>query len=324
MRRPESERGQVLPFWAAAMSALAALSFYVINTANTLRWEIRAQTAADSVATAAVSTDANVLNNVSVLMYAAVIDEVRMRYMTQYMSDANLFYDPTAQKAQIPGSGKPLCKGGNGDGTSECDQDYQKLAGNYQNANQTLSNVVQQLRNLDFYWKDTRGDLSNLANSPIFDSNHQPICGIIGDCDFVYGVNTSKDPNQPGTIDVIACRVVAPLIPFFPSTTVIGHSAATLVPHAETLHPGADVDPNNINNPGVPYAPPVDLLDTGGDPQQTAWALDYGPNGANLTVNDTFYTVGWVQPHGLQADNGTGDPYGWPLPNPFQHGDCKP
>ena len=74
-----SQRGQTLPFWAIGMVAILALLFFTINYANLVRWNIRAQNAADSAASAGVATDANMHNELNTILYAATIDEARMR-----------------------------------------------------------------------------------------------------------------------------------------------------------------------------------------------------------------------------------------------------
>ncbi|MDB5026331.1 MAG: hypothetical protein JWO66_20, partial [Candidatus Eremiobacteraeota bacterium] len=58
----EAQRGQTLPFWTLAIAATLSLLFFMTNYANTVRWQIRAQNAADSAASAGIGTDANMYN----------------------------------------------------------------------------------------------------------------------------------------------------------------------------------------------------------------------------------------------------------------------
>jgi hypothetical protein len=89
-----------------AMTGVLSAAFFIVNFAYVLRWEERAQTAADSLATAALIPDANVYNQLTILSYDSALEEYRLRsllgmavrinastYYSQPDCDAN--YDPS-------------------------------------------------------------------------------------------------------------------------------------------------------------------------------------------------------------------------------------
>src|SRR5512146_2329914 len=61
-RSGRMERGQTLPFWAIGTMASLALLFFLANYVNAVSWQMRAQNAADSAASAMLSIQANVFN----------------------------------------------------------------------------------------------------------------------------------------------------------------------------------------------------------------------------------------------------------------------
>lgn len=73
------ERGQVLPLWALGSITTFALMFLAINYANAVRYQIRAQNAADSAATALVAIQSQRFNLMNVALYNANVEEYRLR-----------------------------------------------------------------------------------------------------------------------------------------------------------------------------------------------------------------------------------------------------
>jgi hypothetical protein len=80
-----AERGQVLPIWIAGCIAALALAFLTANYANSVRYQIRAQNAADSAAAAVVAIQADQWNAITSLLYAQNIEEVRTRHILDGM-----------------------------------------------------------------------------------------------------------------------------------------------------------------------------------------------------------------------------------------------
>jgi hypothetical protein len=75
------ERGQVLPLWNVAFITAFSLIFLGMNYANTIRWQIRAQNAADSAAAALMSIQTQRFNEESIMMYTSNIEEMRLRHL---------------------------------------------------------------------------------------------------------------------------------------------------------------------------------------------------------------------------------------------------
>jgi hypothetical protein len=80
-----AERGQVLPIWIAGCIAALALAFLTANYANSVRFQIRAQNAADSAAAAVVAIQADQWNAITSLLYAQNVEEVRTRHILDGM-----------------------------------------------------------------------------------------------------------------------------------------------------------------------------------------------------------------------------------------------
>jgi hypothetical protein len=82
MRRT-GERGQLLPVWALGVVTLLAMSLFIANYANVVRWQVRAQNAADAAAGASMSPIADGWNEIELQLYASTIEEMRIRYLNQ-------------------------------------------------------------------------------------------------------------------------------------------------------------------------------------------------------------------------------------------------
>lgn len=73
------ERGQVLPMWIVGVIATFSLMLMALNYGNAIRWQIRAQNAADSAAAAVVSIQAERWNMLMEMVYATGVEEYRTR-----------------------------------------------------------------------------------------------------------------------------------------------------------------------------------------------------------------------------------------------------
>jgi hypothetical protein len=74
-------RGQVLPLWAGAIVTTLMFAFLAINYGNTIRYQIRAQNAADSVAQGLMALQAERFNKLEVSLYATAVEEYRLRHV---------------------------------------------------------------------------------------------------------------------------------------------------------------------------------------------------------------------------------------------------
>jgi Putative Flp pilus-assembly TadE/G-like len=72
------QRGQTVPAWVASVLLGLTLTLFVFNYSNTMRWQIRAQNAADSAAVTLLAKDANAANSMSTLLYALSVQDFKM------------------------------------------------------------------------------------------------------------------------------------------------------------------------------------------------------------------------------------------------------
>ena len=264
------ERGQTLPFWAIGILAFLALLFFTINYANLVRWDIRGQNAADGAASAGIATDANMHNELNTILYAATIDETRMRYLLQ--GAINTVNDPS-------GCLSP----------ANCAAIYNKDVAAFNVAVQTYSALRGQWQQADNL---SKGGLQNNPASAIalIGTN----CSIL-DCAFTY--TTSIDSTNE-VVDVVACKnvpIVAPSIMGLSNLnafSAIGRSASTLVGIPEAFTPGVTVNANT----GAVYQ--VDESPTG------APSGEFGVTYKTLTVNLEWFTAGATHPAAFSGSYG--------------------
>ncbi len=264
----EGQRGGTLPFWALSIAAMLTVLFFVTNYANVVRWGIRAQNAADSAASGGIATDANMLNQVSTLEFAATIDETRMRYLLQAIS--NTVNDPA-------GCG------------SACDAYYASLVNAYYAAANSYGQITQSMQKGDNL---TEGGLKNAPDKAIGLVSGN--CTIF-DCAFTY---TSSINSSAETVDIVACKKVPLLTPLLfglssaATFTALGRSVATVAPIAEAFVPGS------LNaKTGTPYQPDE-------SPAGPNVPSDYVVTYKNVTVNLTWYLAGTTRPSAVASGYG--------------------
>ncbi len=211
------ERGQTLPLWMLGIAAMCALMFFTANYASMVRWHIRAQNAADSAASAGIATDASAANQSNVLLYAASIEEVRMRYLLQAM--VNTVYAPGACSS-----------------TAACDAVLAKLTTAYRTASTNYGSVIAQMRLSDAL---TQSGLKNAPDKAA--ALVQTNCATL-DCGFTY--TTTIDPINE-VVDVVACKNVGTQVPAIMGLAqgsafkAVGRSAQTLGLVHEAFVPAA-------------------------------------------------------------------------------------
>lgn len=253
-------RGQTLPVWTLGIAAMLALLFFTVNYANMIRWQIRAQNAADSAASAGIATDANMDNQADMMIYAAAVDEMRMRYLLQAM--LNTVY--------VPSSCAPACNAA----LAKLETAYNTAAGSYA----TLAGDLKVGNNL------SEGGLKNAPDKAI--AAIASDCTIL-DCSFTY--TTSFDPTGE-IVYVVACKNVATVVPAIlglaagSTFKAVGRSASTLTKVSEAFHPGG-------NNPktGLPYQPAETPTGAGAP---AAMAVDF----TGLTLNMSWFVAGAAKP----------------------------
>lgn len=286
-----AQRGQTLPFWAIGTMLSLALLFFLANYVSAVSWQIRAQNAADSAASAALSVEANIFNEESVLLYAAAVDEYRVRAINQAILNTINGVggcDPT------PGG--------------SCDQDYQSLLNEYNVALNGYTNDVQLIGQADQLSQGGQQQDARKAVSA-FGQN----CGQTGggvDCTFAYTVldassiaaKGAKNQMAPMEVDLVACHNVSYFVPQLfklgatASYGAVARSAGAVVPAVqESFRPGITTNPAT----GQLY-----------QPIETQWASAYSSQAysvdfAGLTVNLNWYTNGSIRPYSGTITSGS-------------------
>jgi len=295
------ERGQTLPMYVLAILTSLSLMFFSLSYANTLHWQMRAQTAADAAASAALAFQSLNFNKMTVLLYTADVEEWRIRHLLQAMLDVGV-YHPTngglntistignggctfpaaASMSATPSSSNP---GGS------CFWIYKNLYSQY------LKSVARYTKDIEII-EATAEQMS--VEQQAYDVQWNlhlsgSSCSFPIDCAFTYtmvdysyrtttqgvgrdagyvqmgGFSQATTPTnvwEPARLEVAACATVQPLVHFnffglSPQPfTVIGRAAATNVPiNEEWLAPG--VDPASIL--GGVFAP-TEIYNDASDP----------------------------------------------------------
>ncbi len=79
MSRHHRERGQVLPVWCLAIVAMLVMVLMAVRYADIVRWQIRAQNAADAAAQAVLALQTQQFNEMNSALYASAVEEYRIR-----------------------------------------------------------------------------------------------------------------------------------------------------------------------------------------------------------------------------------------------------
>lgn len=235
------------------IAAALVVSLGALQYGEVLRWQVRAQNAADAAAAAALSVQAAHWNQQVAAVYAASLEEYRLRNLLEGMIVASN-NDPTCQP--------------------NCASIYGNLYNSYTATLARYRTDIQLVNRVSQYTQsqaeaDATSMVNGLASS----------CGQAGggDCAFSYSV-TAVEPRQgnlnqvldgasawavnygtevaapqadyvPLQIEVVTCTKVKPMVPAFlnfspPVFTAIGRAAATTAMVTEEwLQPGHIVNP---------------------------------------------------------------------------------
>lgn len=273
----ESQRGQTLPFWTFTVLMLLTMLFFLSNYVNILAWHVRAQNAADSASTAALSVQANVYNEISTILYASSVDENRVRYLNQAV--LNTIYGVGGCDSRPGGS---------------CDQNYATLVAEYNQAVSAYQGNLQVLQEGNNFTEGgqqadekkairaIQGDCSNFDCSFAFNVSTQPYAG---QC------QGNKCSGSPTEADVLACHSVpyfaAALLRISGQFQAIGRSAGVVSPIVgESFDPGTSVNPSTNQ-----VYQPVEAQWASAYPS-AAYTVDY----SSMKVNVNWYGVGHLRP----------------------------
>jgi hypothetical protein len=250
--RRHSSRGQILPVWIVAILTILILTFMAINYGNTLRWQMRAQNAADAAAQAVMAIQTQHFNELSAALYATNVEEFRIRLLLDGMLNALNGAGGCTGAPPVPkAKGQALFLTGSG----TCDQVFNTLLPYYEEAVVRYGADVAQLNNVATLttFSNWSADSSSLL-AHISSSSH---CNTVstttvvsdgGDCQFQYTLNgigyrrglnaleadaynvvfpalgdtlanNAETENaqlfDPGMVDIVTCAKVPPLIPIF-------------------------------------------------------------------------------------------------------------
>ncbi len=251
MNRPHASRGQVLPLWVVAILTTFVLAFLAINYGNTLRWQMRAQNAADAAAQAVMAIQTQHFNELTAALYASNVEEFRIRLLLDGMLNA---LNGAGGCTGAPATPKETGQAQFATGSGTCDQVFADLLPRYEEAVVRYGNDIQQLNNvatLTTYtnWSsDSSSMIAHLGSGRCNTTSTTTVVSDGGDCNFKYTLNgigyrrnlnaleadaynvvfpalgdtlannaETENSNlfDPGMVDVVTCTKVPPLIPLF-------------------------------------------------------------------------------------------------------------
>ena len=251
MRNFERERGQVLPIWIMGILATIALIAGALNYGNTLRWHIRAQSAADSAAQATLALQSSRWNEIMELLYGMNVEEYRIRQLLNGIllsASGSGTCNQTANTSQ-----------GQNSALRDCEAVYEILSPQYEKAVQRYSKEAALLHKVAYNatnakWLNDANALVGELQANCNNVNASTVNGGGGDCAFKYNfvatlqrsASTTGNPLQsvygdgaeisipsygttssfgtdtenqalfaPVQVDVITCSLVQPVIPNF-------------------------------------------------------------------------------------------------------------
>jgi hypothetical protein len=216
-----------------------ALTFFVFDYANTVRWQVQAQNAADSAAVALLAKDANAANSMTSLLYALSLQDFKVSTVNTAL--VNLVEN------------KPFCPT-----DAVCSQSYSTLITDYTSYVGELPTIVHDvslfiasLNNSVLTDQLGLGGMSQSAQNTyatgLLGALFKPTSGgtclnVLTDCNFTYSVAVVT--SSPLVVDVVACRQVPSLASGLLHLTnanfkAVGRSTVELSPLSNTVNTGA-------------------------------------------------------------------------------------
>jgi hypothetical protein len=299
-----AQRGQVLPLWAFGMMSMMALCFFLFQYASTIRWQIRAQTAADAAAAAALSVQSLQWNQEMMVLHSSHVEEYRIRRL---IGTLLLVARHSGGCSSTPTTSAGVCA-----------SDYATLQPQLVAAVKRYGDDIALLHQISY-----PSAAAQQADANTIVGALQSNCGtpLGGDCAFNYTMTAYQQrddmqavwetPNevavgagtipavtstvQPAELEVVVCRDVKPLIPSFfglklPTFRAIGRAAATTAMLTEEwLDMGTIVNPST-NKPFLPTETeaPYRAVSAG---SYDWYTLNYGGNNAVAYPTDDAYEL---------------------------------
>ncbi len=293
-----AQRGQTLPVWAFGSLSVLVMLVMVLDYGGALRWQIRAQNAADAAARGLLAAQTVQWNETTSVLHAAAIEEYRIRYLVR---DIDEVVNDAGGCVPLPDTAPD---------PQSCDQMYINLRGQYLDAVQRYTNDVLILNRVS-----ANGQAAQITQIQNALAQYQANCGSTsgGDCAFKYTLVAAKPRNdnyvedvyadccafvvgggtnghpktdlEPLEVEIVACATVNSLIPSFftfkaPTFMAIGRAAATSIQSTQEFeYTGSIVNPTTGNvfqgsefpetttgTPAFPTNDPNYRIDYGGNP----------------------------------------------------------
>ena len=312
------QRGQVLPLWLFGIIALTVFMFFVLSYANVVRWQIRAQNAADAAAQSILTLQTQQFNQMEIMLYTSAVEEYRVRRLLNAMMLA------AHEQGGCPDD-------------ATCESIYQSLRTQFLTATQRYTNdvIMTQRITANLNFNTIKADANALIGR--LTSNASCSANIGGDCAFQYSIidfsqrtdnletvqmdalgyvvpsfqsrtaDAVVNPELfvPARAEVGVCAQIPPLIPglfgyapqpFF----AIGRAAATAVMvEQDWMQPGQVVNPinNGVFQPAENYVATQTAdynwygVDFGGNTNQAYEA--YNVFAFSLTSDEFSAQLGW-------------------------------
>jgi hypothetical protein len=252
LRAGTAERGQTLPAWVAAVVLGLALTLFIFNYGNTMRWQIRAQNAADSAAVALLAKDADAANEMSTFLYALSLQDFKLSTLNNTV--VGLLKNDTVCILQAPCSAN----------LNALLNQYVGYLGEGPALSSSLGSLVSGLNGsslVDQLGLQSKSNpsqyTSNLLNTLLSGGS---CVNILTNCSEGFKYSVAVVTSVPLVIDVVACKNVPQLGASFlhlPNSTfkAIGRSTVKLSPLANTTNAGTMVSSLGGLNGIVPQIP---------------------------------------------------------------------
>jgi len=259
--RTHATRGQVLPLWITAVLTTLTFTYLIINYGNTLRWQMRAQNAADAAAQAVMAIQTQHFNEITALLYASNVEEFRARLLLDGMLNA---LNGAGGCSGLPSKQQAVAQPQFATGSGTCDQVFSDLMPYYMESVQRYTNDLYQLNDVAILtnyanWKaDSKAMVTHLDSSTSCNTTSTTtVVSDGGDCAFQYTLNgiALRDSSyqgglltdaadgykfsvhaslpetensqffDPGMVDIVTCAKVPPVISLFAGLNAKPHYA---------------------------------------------------------------------------------------------------
>ena len=307
-----AQRGQALPMAAFAIIAMLIFAYFALDFGNGVRWQIRAQNAADSAAQAVLSLQTQDFNQMTAVLYATAVEEFRIRRLINGIMLTEYNAGGCSPTPVAPGTDVPAC-----------DAAYQTLRDQYLKATARYTQDVITLNRITatLNFNNVSADSTALVN------RIQTDCAgsVGGDCNFHYklAIGTRDDTESvqmdalgilkpslgrvtgpsgvnpllyaPLKVEVDVCTTVQPVIPGFfgyqpKPYHAVGRGAATaIMTEQDWMQPGTIVNPFSG---GKPFQAPETYITNVAHSDYDWYNLNFGGNATAANATQNFYRAG--------------------------------